>query len=210
MVKANRHPIAVLSDQNLFREGLVELLHHRGFDHVEEYTSSRLLLQTTRTPAVLLVDLDHTQEDTMTLLRSLRRELPTTHIVAIGSPPRQEAAGSSKTDGRLETPVANAAALAALAALAAAAAAAEHTLSSDALHQHRLWSAVTPRQRDVLRWLATGIDNETIARKLRIGERAVKAHLSMLLDNFGVSNRTQLALIADHAGLRPPRAVTAP
>ncbi len=204
MVKANRHPIAVLSDQNLFSEGLVELLHHRGFDHVEEYTSSRLLFQTPRTPAVLLVDLDHTQEDTMTLLRSLRRELPTTHIVAIGSPPRQEAAGSSKTDGRLETPVANAA------ALAAAAAAAEHTLSSDALHQHRLWSAVTPRQRDVLRWLATGIDNETIARKLRIGERAVKAHLSMLLDNFGVSNRTQLALIADHAGLRPPRAVATP
>ena len=105
---SNQHPIAVLSDQNLFREGLVELLRYRGFDHVEEYTSSRLLFQTTCTPAVLLVDLDHTQEDTMTLLRSLRRELPTTHIVAIGSPPRQEAAGSSKTDGRLETPVANA------------------------------------------------------------------------------------------------------
>jgi DNA-binding NarL/FixJ family response regulator len=81
-----------------------------------------------------------------------------------------------------------------------------HAQSAEVLRQHRLWAAVTPRQRDVLRWLATGIDNQAIARKLRIGERSVKAHLSMLLENFGVSNRTQLALIANHAGLRPPRA----
>lgn len=49
-----------------------------------------------------------------------------------------------------------------------------------------------------------GLDNEAIARKLRIGVRAVKAHITNLLDHFQLANRTQLALLADHAGLRPP------
>lgn len=200
MARSDGLKVAVLSEQNLFRAGLVELLHQRGFANVKEYKDSDSLLRAARPPAVLLVDLDHEPADTMTLVRLLRCELPTTHLVLIGTAPRQEAAGSARADGRLETPAADAV------ALAAAVAADAHAQSAEVLRQHRLWAAVTPRQRDVLRWLATGIDNQAIARKLRIGERSVKAHLSMLLENFGVSNRTQLALIANHAGLRPPRA----
>jgi len=203
MAPPHRPTVAILSDQNLFRQGLTELLHRQGFMHVEAHTTSHSLLKATQVPAVLLVDLDHEQQDTMTLIRLLRRSLPTTRIVIIGNALRQEAAGSAKTDGRLETPEADAA------ALVAAVAVGDSGQSPEVLRQHLLWSTVTPRQRDVLRWLATGIDNQTIAHKLRIGERAVKAHLSTLLENFGVTNRTQLALIADHAGLRPPRTVAA-
>ena len=69
---------------------------------------------------------------------------------------------------------------------------------------HRHWSRITDRQREVMRWLAIGLDNAAIGQKLRIGERAVKAHVSSLLGLFGLANRTQLALMADRAGLRPP------
>lgn len=202
MAKAKSYVVAVLSDQSLFRQGLVELLHNKGFEHVVEYTSSRSLLAAAhcRALAVLMIDLDHQQEDTATLVRLLRNELPKTHLVLIGTALRQEAVGPARTDGVLETPDAD------TDALASAAAFARYIRSAEALRQQRLWRYVTPRQRDVMRWLATGHDNQTIARKLRIGERAVKAHLSMLLETFGVKNRTQLALIADHAGLRPPRA----
>jgi DNA-binding NarL/FixJ family response regulator len=62
---------------------------------------------------------------------------------------------------------------------------------------------VTPRQREVMRCMAVGADNQAIASRLRIGERAVKAHVSALLRHFGLNNRAQLALLADHAGLRP-------
>jgi DNA-binding NarL/FixJ family response regulator len=54
-----------------------------------------------------------------------------------------------------------------------------------------------------MRWLAMGLDNAAIGEKLRIGERAVKAHISSLLALFSLTNRTQLALLADRAGLRP-------
>jgi DNA-binding NarL/FixJ family response regulator len=66
-------------------------------------------------------------------------------------------------------------------------------------------AGVTERQREVLSWLAIGLDNTAIGKKLHIGERAVKAHVSTLLELFDLDNRTQLALLADRAGIRPPR-----
>jgi hypothetical protein len=52
-----------------------------------------------------------------------------------------------------------------------------------------------------MRWLASGFDNQAIGRKLRIGERAVKAHVSTLLGTFDCRKRTQLALLGARAGL---------
>jgi DNA-binding NarL/FixJ family response regulator len=137
----------------------------------------------------------------MTLVRSLRHALEHTHLIVIGTALRQGAAAAGR-NAALETPGADAIALA-----AAVRAPDLHLLPSlESVHQRKLWSTITPRQRDVLRWLSTGVDNKRIAAKLRVGERAVKAHVSSLLGMFGVANRTQLALLADRAGLRPPRA----
>ena len=54
-----------------------------------------------------------------------------------------------------------------------------------------------------MRWLAQGLDNPGIGAKLRVGVRAIKAHISALLALFGFDSRTQLALVAHEAGLRP-------
>jgi DNA-binding NarL/FixJ family response regulator len=205
MKRARSHSIAILSDHPLFREGLVELLRTKGFESVFEHETSRDLLDASRSraPEVLILDLDHEKEDTMSLVRLFRAELPKTHLVLIGTPLRQEAAAPSKDEGALETPAGNAAALAAVASFV------KLPRSRERRRVHEQWRMVTPRRRDVLRWLATGIDNQAIACKLRVSERAIKAHISMLLQIFGAQNRTQLALIADHAGLRPPLAITA-
>jgi DNA-binding NarL/FixJ family response regulator len=196
--------IAILSDHALFREGVKELLGAHGLTQVNEYATSDLLLAAAHghPPDFLFVDLDHEHEDVSSLARSLRRALRHTHIVVIGSALRQ-GASEGALDGELETPRANAEAL-----IAAADLTAQRRPSPEVLRQLRIWSAITPRQRDVLRWLATGADNRTIGRKLRIGERAIKAHVSALLGIFGLTNRTELALVADHAGLRPPGART--
>ncbi len=196
----DRRSIAILSDQTLFRQGLSELLQGHRFHHVAEFATSSALLAATRDcpPDVLLIDLDHEQEDTMTLVRGLRHQLRGTHLVVIGSAQRQGAADGA-TDGEVETPQGDARAV-----VAAVVASQAHHSSAAVRRQHQLWKRLTPRQRDVMRWLATGADNRTIARKLRVGERAVKAHVSSLLAIFEVDNRTRLALLADHAGLRPP------
>jgi DNA-binding NarL/FixJ family response regulator len=48
----------------------------------------------------------------------------------------------------------------------------------------------------VLRLVAAGLANKLIARKLSISERTVKAHLTSVFAQLGVSDRTQAALWA--------------
>ncbi len=194
--------IVILSEHNLFREAMIELLRSAGISGCGQYADSRELLDATRQhpPDVLILDLDHQSDDTMALLRQLRSALPKTHLVVLGTAQRQGAANVSTLDGELETPSAGAAALTTVVA------GMRRPRSPENRRQRQRWAIVTPRQRDVLRWLVTGIDNQAIASRLRVSERAVKAHVTALLEQFGLKNRTQLALMADHAGLRPPRA----
>jgi DNA-binding NarL/FixJ family response regulator len=55
---------------------------------------------------------------------------------------------------------------------------------------------LTPREREVLDLLATGLANKQIARRLGITERTVKAHLTRIFQQLGVTDRTQAALWA--------------
>ncbi|MGE5180577.1 MAG: LuxR C-terminal-related transcriptional regulator [Acidobacteriota bacterium] len=207
MARARRGPfvmpsqpaISLLSAQTLFRQGMTELLHRSGLHRIAEFDDGRKLCAaaTIRRPDLIVVDLDHEHEDTMALVRALRHDMPATHVVAIGTPLRQ-AAMNSTIDASVETPDAD------RDELAAAARGHPRQRSVATIRERRRWDGVSPRQRDVMRWLAVGLENDAIARKLRIGIRAVKTHITNLLDHFQLSNRTQLALLADHAGLRPP------
>ena len=52
--------------------------------------------------------------------------------------------------------------------------------------------SLTEREQEVLGLLAGGLSNRTIAERLGISERTVKAHVSNLFDKHGVRNRTEL------------------
>ncbi|HKN97531.1 MAG TPA: response regulator transcription factor [Pseudonocardiaceae bacterium] len=55
---------------------------------------------------------------------------------------------------------------------------------------------LTGREREVLRMVGDGHPNKTIARRLGITERTVKAHLTSVYQRLGVADRTQAALWA--------------
>ncbi|MGP3972967.1 response regulator [Streptomyces sp. 8N114] len=67
--------------------------------------------------------------------------------------------------------------------------------------------ALTVREREVLSHLGAGLSNAQIARRLRVVEGTVKAHVSAVLAGLGVDNRAAAAVVAHEAGLVPPRAV---
>ena len=63
--------------------------------------------------------------------------------------------------------------------------------------QAEVQSAVlTDREEEVLRLVTQGLPNKSIARRLGISERTVKAHLTHIFQRLGVSDRTQAALWA--------------
>ena len=63
-------------------------------------------------------------------------------------------------------------------------------------------TALTERERDVVRALAQGMSNAEIGRALTLREATVKAHVSRALDKLGLDNRVQAAILAYEAGLR--------
>ena len=61
---------------------------------------------------------------------------------------------------------------------------------------------LTPRQRDVLGFIAQGYSNKKIATKLNLAEGTVKLHVAALLKTLGVNNRTEAVFEATASGLR--------
>lgn len=60
---------------------------------------------------------------------------------------------------------------------------------------------LTPREGEVLRLLAEGLDNTAIAQKLVLTTRTVQNHVSNIYGKLGVTSRTEAALLAIRCGL---------
>jgi NarL family two-component system response regulator LiaR len=62
---------------------------------------------------------------------------------------------------------------------------------------------VTPREREILELIATGLSNREIAEKLFVSENTVKTHSSRLFDKLGAKRRTQAVQMGKELGLIP-------
>ncbi|MEE1325058.1 MAG: response regulator transcription factor, partial [Streptococcus sp.] len=62
--------------------------------------------------------------------------------------------------------------------------------------QPELHEDLTARERDILRLLAKGYDNQTIADELFISLKTVKTHVSNILAKLEVDDRTQAVVYA--------------
>jgi len=189
--------VVLLSEHELFRNGLAHVVRHAGYQ-VHVAATPTALRRTPPEADSVIVDLDHATGDAATLLLQTGAIIDDdAYVIAYGSALRLGASvDGAPAAAQIETKGGERALLAAIAKKPPA-------MSFELKRLHAQWAQVTPRQRDVLRWLAIGLDNLSIGRKLRVGERAVKAHVTSLLTLFGLSNRTELALLAEQAGLRP-------
>jgi DNA-binding NarL/FixJ family response regulator len=59
------------------------------------------------------------------------------------------------------------------------------------------WTELTPREREVLRLIATGESNREIAQTLHISEGTVKNHVTSILNRLSLRDRTQAAIFAN-------------
>jgi NarL family two-component system response regulator LiaR len=74
-------------------------------------------------------------------------------------------------------------------------------LRSSAPSEPDVYSDLTPREREVLRLIASGRANKEIAAQLGITERTVKTHISNIFSKLELTDRTQAALFVHNRGL---------
>jgi two-component system, NarL family, nitrate/nitrite response regulator NarL len=209
--------VMVVADDPLTRAGLVAVLADQAGLAIAGQTAMEADLKAAceaYRPDVLLWDLGWSPLRLIDRLNAMHRDLPP---VAVLLPDAQHAAAAWQANARaLLLRDAGAARLAAaLVALAQGL-----TVFDAALDQALLkvatpapgprWEEDTPpapaaeltaREREVLRLLAEGLANKTIAHRLSISEHTVKFHVNAILGKLGVESRTEAVVRATRLGL---------
>ncbi|MBR2837578.1 MAG: response regulator transcription factor [Kiritimatiellae bacterium] len=72
---------------------------------------------------------------------------------------------------------------------------------ADTLAERRLAPTLSPRQKDILRLVAKGFNNEEIAQRIGISRHGVKAHLAIVFDRLNAASRAEATSLAISLGI---------
>jgi FixJ family two-component response regulator len=86
----------------------------------------------------------------------------------------------------------------------------QHTLRARTHELGTRFARLTPREREVLRYVVLGRMNKEIAATLAINERTVKLHRTAITTKIGVHSTAQLALLSRESGLFAAEGATFP
>lgn len=193
-----------------FRESLAFMLDRQeGLSVVGQaatLSEAQDVLATTDVDVVLMA-LDLDAQERLELARSLRDERSAAVIVMLAGDLDQQAQAVAEAAGAVgivhrSLPLAELATTVRLAAAGTQLPQPADVLRDAVLRQTQLEDAeralqrLTPREVDVLRALAAGLDNRSVADRLGITERTVHTHVESMLDKLGVASRLQAVLFA--------------
>lgn len=210
--------VLVVDDHDLFRTGVATLLTSQpDIEVVAQASSGRMgvRLAAELRPDVVLMDLRMPDLGGPEATRTILEHDPNTRVVVLTVVTEDAAVTAALEAGACgflakDTPI-DSVAIAVRAAAQGAAwlspLAAEVILGR--LRQTRLQGTVdlhtaqglSPRELDVLRLIAQGMENREIADALQISQRTAKNHVSNILAKLGLPSRVQAAVYAVRNGL---------
>ncbi len=196
--------VLLAEDHPVVRAGLVELLS--GADDIEivgaaEDGERAVGLAAEQRPDVVLIDLAMPRMDGVEAIAKMLETDPEISIVVLTAFSDRERILTALDAGALGYLLKDAEPDELFAGIRAAARGesplapkAAQTLLADRAEQRSV--QLTKREREVLELVAEGLSNKLIARRLEISEKTVKAHLTRVYEQIGVTDRTQAALWA--------------
>jgi two-component system, NarL family, response regulator LiaR len=198
--------IVIVDDHAVVRSGLSDfVLVFEDFELVGEADGGKRAVEVCQQlkPDVVLMDMVMPDMDGATATRIIRETHPEIQIIALTSFREEELVNAALKAGAIGYLLKNVTAE----ELATAIRNAVHghpTLSPEAtlalIHAATAPAArghdLTERERDVLKRMVQGLNNQQIASELVIGLSTVKYHVSNIISKLGVNNRTEAASLA--------------
>ena len=203
--------VLVVDDQRLVREGIASLLDIQpGISVVGTAATGREAIERTLAlgPDVVLMDVRMPEMDGVDAVAVLRRRVPGCRVVMLTTFDDEEYVVQALRAGAAgyllkDLPAAELAESVRLAHAGVTQldqAAARHVAAALSAHPAAT-EALTGRETEVLRMVATGATNREIASRLFLSEGTVKNHISRILGRLGLRDRTQAAVYARDRGL---------
>jgi len=215
--------VLIVSQQFLFRQGIEHSLASTGDIEVSgatEVNDEVLSAIDTLPPDVALVDLDSSADTGLALARKIKQRLPNIGVVVFTSTPddaqlfqalkaqavsylskeigAEELVGTIRRVARGEHPINE--------SLTTRPKVAEKVLQQ---FQELTWkteaegfiSPLTPRETEILNYIAQGYLNKQIAAELGISEQTIKNHVTSILRKLNANARTEAVVVAIKQGL---------
>ncbi|TDV57232.1 response regulator [Actinophytocola oryzae] len=201
--------VLVVDDQRLVREGIASLLDLQpGIDVVGTAANGREAVEQAiaLTPDVVLMDVRMPEMDGVDAVAVLRGRAPDCRVVMLTTFDDEEYVLQALRAGAAgyllkDLPAAELAEAVRLANAGVTQLDRAATLRVTAALSHQSTDALTGRETDVLRMVASGATNREIAARLYLSEGTVKNHVSRILGRLGLRDRTQAAIYARDNGL---------
>ncbi len=203
--------ILVADDHPIVREGLVAILSTQpDFNVVGEAATGNEAVRQVEAlhPDVILLDLEMPEMDGVDALRQIRLAHPETQAIvftAFDTDERILAAVRAGAQGYLLKGAPREDIFKAVRVASQGGSLLQPVVASRLLRHvanpAENSPALTPRELEVLRWLAQGKTNKEIAAALNITQRTVKFHVSSILRKLGAGNRTEALASAAKLGL---------
>ena len=223
MVKGRQQIRVLIADQQpLFRQGVRSTLNSiADIDICGEVESSNELISTVSTlyPDIVLLDIGLAGDDGMDLAKAVKRLLPSAAVILLSPQPNDDElfqAIKSRVAGYVRRDISSTE----LVAIIRKAAAGEHPINDTFLSQPKVahqvleqfqdfsWgkgaesfvSPLTPRETEILTYMAQGYFNKQIALELNISEQTIKNHITSILRKLDANARTQAVITALRRG----------
>ena len=199
--------VLIVVDNALTAEAIRREMRHAPACRVIGYVNGRgpcAMAVADAAPDVVVVDDMSEPERTLTRIREVKAAVPVAKIVLLTARMEADWLADGAAAGA-DAAIAKSAPPASVGLLIREVAAGNvfHTFAHGNGRRRELSGGpeLTARELEILRWVAAGTSNGSIARELFVTEQTVKFHLSNIYRKLGVSNRTQASHVAYHNGL---------
>jgi DNA-binding NarL/FixJ family response regulator len=198
--------VLCVDDHPLLREGIAALIGSQGdMEVVAEASNGREALDLFRThrPEITLMDLQMPELNGIDAISAIRGEFPEARIIVLTTHAGDVQVSRALKAGARAYLLKGSVRKELLETIRAVHAG-QKRLSSEVaadVAEHAIDDAVTPREADVLRLIASGNANKEIARKLSLTEETVKSHIRHIMAKLGANDRTHAVTIGLRRGI---------